>query len=88
MTRRLAQELALAADLPPGPVLDAWIEGMTRRAWRGMFDTIRWAQQGLAAARDHRWDDAIECFEAAGFAAWVIEPVVELLEPEKGGEAA
>lgn len=88
MTRRLAEELALANDLPPGPVRDAWMEGLTRRAWRGMSDAIRWSQQGLAAARDHRWDEALEAFQAAGYAAWAIEPVVEVLEPEKGREAA
>ena len=82
---RLTEEFALARDIPPGAVRDAWLHGVTEAAWYAMGDVIRHSQTALAAARDQRWRDAVEAFEVAGEAASALRPVLGLLEAETRG---
>lgn len=64
--RRLAESLHLAQELEPGPVRDALLEAVRSAGYGALSDAIAAAQKALAAAREHRFDEALGRFVTAG----------------------
>lgn len=67
--RRLAESHHIGLAMDPGPVRDGVLEAVRMGGFSALEAAIRHAQQALAAARAHRFDEALHQFEMAGVEA-------------------